>query len=76
MSSLSDYCSITHGKVAILEFDTGEPDSPISDRYVIAQDNDNKLFPTFVLKSEKNNSLDKAKQLQGLLWLTGYLARN
>ena len=27
-------------------------------------------------ESEKNNSLDKAKQLQGLLWLTGYLARN
>ena len=39
------------------------------------EDNEEEI-PTYVLKSEKNNSFDKARQLQGLLWLTGYLARN
>ena len=32
-----------HGKVAILEFDAGDSDSPITVRNVIAQNNDNKL---------------------------------
>lgn len=32
-------------------------------------------IPTFVLKSEENESIQKAKQLQGLLWLTGYLKK-
>ena len=39
------------------------------------EDNEEEI-PTFILKSEKNKSLDKATQLQGLLWLTGYLVRN
>ena len=30
-------------------------------------------IPTFVKKTKKNKSLDKATQLQGFLWLTGYL---
>ena len=39
------------------------------------EDDNEEEIPTFILKSEKNNSLDKATQLQGLLWLTGYLVR-
>lgn len=32
-------------------------------------------IPTYVLKTNDNNSLDKAAQIQGVLWLTGYLAK-
>lgn len=32
-------------------------------------------IPTFVLKSKENMSLDTATQLQGYLWLTGYLSK-
>lgn len=32
-------------------------------------------IPTFLLKSKENKKLDSATQLQGLLWLTGYLAK-
>ena len=31
-------------------------------------------IPTFVMQSEENKSIQSAKQLQGILWLTGYLA--
>jgi hypothetical protein len=32
-------------------------------------------IPTYVLKSEENMALDKATQLQGVLWLTGFLMK-
>lgn len=32
------------------------------------------LIPTFVLKNDKNKKLNKASQIQGIVWLTGYLA--
>ena len=31
-------------------------------------------IPTFVMQSDENKSIQSAKQLQGILWLTGYLA--
>jgi len=40
------------------------------------EDDNEEEIPTYVLKSEENNSLNEATQLQGLLWLTGYLVRN
>lgn len=39
-----------------------------------SEDDGDLKIPTFVLKSEKNKALDKATQIQGVLWLTGYLA--
>ncbi len=39
------------------------------------EDDNEEEIPTYVLKSEENNSLNEATQLQGLLWLTGYLVR-
>lgn len=32
-------------------------------------------IPTFVLNSSENDGIQNAEQLQGLLWLTGYLAK-
>ena len=40
------------------------------------EDDNEEEIPTYVLKSEENNSLNEATQFQGLLWLTGYLVRN
>lgn len=40
------------------------------------EDDNEEEIPTYVLKSEENNSLNEATQLQGLIWLTGYLVRN
>ena len=37
---------------------------------------DEEKIPTFVLKTEENASLEKAPQIQGLLWLTGYLSKS
>ena len=34
-----------------------------------------RAIPTFVLQSKDNTELPKATQLQGILWLTGYLAK-
>ena len=35
-------------------------------------DDDSVKISTFVLQSEENESIQKATQLEGLLWLTGY----
>ena len=32
-------------------------------------------IPTFVLKASDNVEIQKAEQLQGILWLTGYLVK-
>lgn len=32
-------------------------------------------IPTFVLKSSENEAIQNADQLQGILWLTGYLVK-
>ncbi|MCR5400905.1 MAG: DUF4299 domain-containing protein [Treponema sp.] len=37
-----------------------------------SEEDDGIKIPTFVLQSEENESIQKATQLEGLLWLTGY----
>ena len=39
-----------------------------------SEEDDGIKIPTFVIQSNENQSIQKAKQLQGILWLTGYLA--
>lgn len=39
-----------------------------------SEEDDGIKIPTFVIQSNENQSIKKAKQLQGILWLTGYLA--
>lgn len=38
-------------------------------------ESDETYIPTFVLKEDENKKLNKATQIQGLLWVTGYLAK-
>lgn len=40
-----------------------------------SEEEDSVEVPTFVLQSKDNAELPKATQLQGILWLTGYLAK-
>lgn len=40
-----------------------------------SEEDESEEIPTFVLKSPDNAEIQKADQLQGILWLTGYLAR-
>lgn len=40
-----------------------------------SEEDESEEIPTFVLKASDNAEIEKADQLQGILWLTGYLAR-
>ena len=40
-----------------------------------SEEDENTEIPAFVLKSTDNKGIQKAEQLQGILWLTGYLAK-
>lgn len=40
-----------------------------------SEEDESEEIPTFVLKASDNTEIEKADQLQGILWLTGYLAR-
>ena len=40
-----------------------------------SEDEDNVKVPIFVLQSKDNTELSKATQIQGILWLTGYLVK-
>lgn len=42
--------------------------------YRDGEDNEEKI-PAYVLKTKENRSLDKAAQIQGVVWLTGYMIK-
>lgn len=42
--------------------------------YRDGEDNEEKI-PAYVLKTKENRSLDKAAQIQGVVWLTGYMVK-